>query len=220
MKAKLWLSLILLPLLMGGCISRVSLDAYKYIKITGECSVSLAQGFGVSAVNSGNVSVKVENDTLFVDGQAEQYIGLIINKSTLENLELIEIHDNASLELDDLDFIADNIDISLDGSSTLKGKTDFTGLSLNITDEAKAELEGQGNDVSIEATENSEVDFEHLECHNATINASDNAILHVFADQTLTVAAADDALVVYYGNPNQIVGNSTENAEIIQGDKK
>lgn len=152
---------------------------YVYLEVQG---TTLTMGF------KPGFSYDLKNISLRVEVTMPEIKALVLSGSSLVTL------DNFT-ELEDLE-------VSLNGASSLGGRLEASEIVMHASSNAKVNLVGSVLKLSISADGNSLVDLKDLETKQASVEASGLSQVVVNVLDVLEISASQHSQIHYYGNPD------------------
>jgi hypothetical protein len=131
-----------------------------------------------------------------------------LNLNINNNLE-IEATDKSNLELE---VATKNASIHLSGSATLKGKLNVKNMDIILDDHALFKMEGNGNQLKIDAQSKSEYLSPKLEMKDVVMSAIDKTTVKINVSGNIVMKLSGESETYLYGSPKINLKTFNDNA--------
>jgi hypothetical protein len=215
-----------------GCTNRVPLSSEESISLSGSGRIAVKEfelsafdqietglPFEVILSQDEEYQVEVHADDNFID-----YVDLEVQGTTLTmgfkpgirydlknislrvevsmpKIKVLNLSGSSLVTLDNFTELED-LEVSLNGASSLGGKLEASELVIDASSNAKVNLAGSVSKLSISADGNSLVDLKDLKSKQASIEASGLSQVVVNVLDVLEISASQHSQIYYYGNPD------------------
>ncbi len=152
-----------------------------------------------------NIVVKSDDGELVItqEGSDEwpgrKRVTLYLSGSELRDLE---IHGFNDLEIEDLE--RDEFALYMDGDNEGDLDFDVENLQLTLNGNSSLEIRGKGTELDAEVSGNSNLDAESFRVDIVNIVSSGNSKVHVYARRVLNAKESGQNEIIYSGNPDEI----------------
>lgn len=185
---------------------------YDRVKITGAITVYLTQGqkpaLAISSEDgkfNNKIKTEVKNGELKISIESGNWNNWNWgNKSlkayvTVTTINELEINGASSCKITDK-LNCTNLNIEINGASTLKGELASSSLTLELSGASIAEVTGTAEDLEVTASGASGYRGFQLQTQNASTSASGASTISVYAIQTLKASASGLSSIHYKGD--------------------
>lgn len=129
------------------------------------------------------------------------------------SLLLLQMNGNAKGKLN---LNSDTVSLKLNDKSYLKGAISSSQLDAVLGKNSDMIIEGDSENLNIEIAGSSEVNAKNLKATHATVNASNNSDIYIYASKNLNLYAKDKSNIYVYGNPEIKVEGLNDKSQIIK----
>lgn len=147
------------------------------------------------------VSITAENDVNDVDVSLLENILILKRKAQVQKKSYVEVLITINHPLKRID---------LNPASRLDYEDIATDtLSVDLNKASKCRLSGTVHDLNADVSKASSLDAKNLKAHTVVLDASDASYATIYAAKSLNVDASDASRIYYYGNPRNVVQDTS-----------
>lgn len=115
-----------------------------------------------------------------------------------------------------LNLNSETVSLKLNDKSNLKGAISAIQLDAVLSKNSDMIIEGDSDNVNLEIAGSSEANAKNLKATHATVNASNNSDIYIYASKNLSLYAKDKSNIYVYGNPEIKVEGLNDKSQIIK----